>query len=131
MRIKLLLILCLLFPSIALAQQTPGPYNKYSFGGLVGTVQTVKATRALLGGYYIFNPAGTVCYLQIFNTAGTVTLGTTVPALSLGLPAGGAANIPATDPGVLFENAIKLASTTTRTGNTPCGTGMDVNIWYK
>ncbi len=110
-----------------------GGYTKYTFGGLVGTVQTVKGTAATLGGYYLFNGAATVCYLQVFDaaTATAITLGTTVPDLSFGIPAGAAANIPAVRPGISFSSGIKIASTTTRAGSTPCGTGTDVNIWYK
>lgn len=108
-------------------------YDKYSFGALVGTVQTIKGTAATLGGYYLFNPAATACYIQMFDvaTATTVTLGTTVPDQSLGIPAGSAANIPPVSPGVNWVNGIKIASTTTRLGSTPCGTGSDVNFWYK
>lgn len=111
----------------------PGGYDKYTFGALVGTVQTIKGTAANLGGWYLFNPANTVCYVQIFDVlaATAVTLGTTVPDLSLGIPAGSAANIPASRPGINFVNGIKIASTTTRDGATPCGTGTDVNFWYK
>lgn len=112
---------------------TTGGYTKYTFGALVGTVQTVKGTAATLGGWQILNSAATICYLQIFDvaTATTVTLGTTVPDQSFGWPAGAAANIPATLPGIAFANGIKIAATTTRAGSTPCGTGMDVNLFYK
>lgn len=103
----------------------------YTFSALVGTVQTVKSTAGSLVGWYLFNPAATTCYIQIFDTAGSVTLGTTAPALSFGLPAGGAANVGSNMSGVAFANAIKIASTTTRAGSTPCGTGSDVNFWYR
>lgn len=106
------------------------PYSKYSFGGLVGTVQTVKGTAAVLGGYHIMSPAATICYIQFFDvaTATTVTLGTTVPDLSLGFNPSSAANMPTL---WNFVNGIKIAATTTRTGSTPCGTGMDVNLAYQ
>jgi len=110
-----------------------GGYSKYSFGALVGTVQTVQGTATNMGGYEILNSAATICYLQMFDaaTATSITLGTTVPDLSLGFPAGAAANIPASNPGIGFTNGLKIAATTTRAGSTPCGTGMDVNIFYK
>lgn len=112
---------------------TTGGYSKYTFGALVGTVQTVKGTAATLGGYQLLNSAATICYLQLFDVASatSVTLGTTVPDQSFGWPAGAAANIPPATIGIAFANGIKIAATTTRAGSTPCGTGMDVNIWYK
>ncbi len=137
---KLLSVLFTLFllPAFALAQTNPkavvgGGYTNYTFGALVGAVQTVKGTRATFGGYHVFSPAGTVCYLQIFNVASatTVTLGATAPTLSIGFSAGGGANIPPTLPGADFPLGIKIAATTTRAGAVACGTGMDVNIWYK
>ena len=119
-----------IFPAVP---ATNGGYTKYTFGALVGTVQTVKGTEATLGGWQILNSAATICYLQIFDaaTATAITLGTTVPDQSFGWPAGAAANVPATFPGIAFTNGIKIAATTGRANSTPCGTGMDVNIWYK
>jgi len=67
--------------------QAATPCSKYSFGGLAGTVQTVKGSPAILCGYQILNTTAAVCYLQIFDTTGAVTLGTTVPDQSLGWPA--------------------------------------------
>jgi hypothetical protein len=34
-------------------------------------------------------------------------------------------------PGIYFGDGLKVAATTTRAGSTPCGTGMDVNLWYR
>jgi len=111
-----------------------GGYTPYQHAAVVGTVLAVKSSSAAtLGGWYLYNAANTPCYVQIFDvaTAGAVALGTTVPKLSLGIPAGAAANIPAVAPGILFANGIQIASTTTQAGSTPCGTGTDVNFWYK
>jgi len=110
---------------------TTGGYSAYTFGALVDTVQTVKGSAGTLGGWFILNSAATVCYVQFFDTTGAVTLGTTTPTFSLGLPAGAAANIPATRPGIAFSSGLKIAATTTRAGSTACGTGVDVNLWYK
>lgn len=110
-----------------------GGCTKYTFGALVGTVQTVKGTAGKLCGWQLINPAATICYLQIFDVASatTVTLGTTVPDQSFGWPAGAASNVPPSDVGIDFTLGIKIAATTTRANSTPCGTGMDVNLWYK
>lgn len=114
--------------------QTTNGYTPATIAALVGTVTAVKSSAAAtLGGWYLFNNAATVCYIQIFDvaTAGGVTLGVTAPTLSLGIPAGAAANIPAVSPGILFANGIQVASTTTRSNSTACGTGSDVNFFYK
>lgn len=125
---KKFLLFLLLFPSIVWGQAAT-PCSKYTFGALADSVQTVKASTAILCGYQILNTSGGVCYLQMFDTTGAVTLGTTTPSQSLGWPAGSAANIPATQPGISFTSGLKIAATTTRSGSTPCN--IDVNIWYK
>ncbi len=118
----------------SLSANATGGYTNYSQGALVGTVTAVKSSAAgTLGGFQFTNPAGTTCYVQIFDvaTAGAVTLGTTVPTISIAMLTGSVVNLPPAAPGAAFANGIQIASTTTRTGNTPCGTGTDVNIWYK
>lgn len=94
------------------------------------TVQTVKGSAGQLYSYHCFNAAAATSYVQIFDTSGAVTLGTTTPALSLGLPAGGAGNLHFTT-GVAFANAIKVAATTTATGSSAPGTAVDCNFTYK
>ena len=94
------------------------------------TVQTVKASAGSLCGWHVFNPNTSVAYLQIFDVAGSVTLGTTTPKLSLGIPAGGGANL-LVPLGISFANTIKLACTTTETGSTAPASGLTVNIFYK
>jgi hypothetical protein len=109
---------------------TTGGWTPYSFGALSTTVQTVKGSAGTLGGYFIYNPNATVTYVQIFDVSGAVTLGTTAPTLSLGIPAASAANLEKAL-GSNFANAIKIAATTTRAGSTAPGTGLDVNFDYK
>jgi hypothetical protein len=98
--------------------------------GLSITVKVVKASAGNLDGYYIYNPNASVAYVQIFNasSAGSVTLGTTVPVLSLGIPSLGAANISTL--GIAFSTGIAVASTTTATGSTANGTAVDANFWF-
>ncbi len=112
--------------SVLVTTSTP-----YTFAALVDTVQTVKNSAGSLTGWYLFNGAATTCYMQIFDVSGAVTLGTTAPTLSFGIPAGSAANVAPGTAGITFANAIKVASTTTRAGAVPCTVGSDVNFWYK
>jgi hypothetical protein len=109
-----------------------GGWSKIKYAAQTTTVQTPKGTAATFGGYYIYNPNATVAYLQVFDaaTATTITLGTTVPDMIFAIPAASAANIEITC-GVNMTNGIKLACTTTATGSTAPGTGLDMTIFYK
>jgi hypothetical protein len=98
--------------------------------GAVTTAVTVKGSSGFLYSWFLYNPNASVCYLQVFNTT-TPTLGTTVPILSLPVPATSGANIPPGSLATAFNTAISVAATTTPTGSTTCTTGMTVNLWYQ
>lgn len=99
--------------------------------GLTTTVKSVKTAQGSLGGWYIYNPNAAVGYIQIFDaaTAGAVTLGSTTPKLSIGIPSTAAANVNLGD-GVIFNNGIQIATTTTSTGATANSSPIDCNFWY-
>jgi hypothetical protein len=100
-------------------------------GSIGATVTAVKAGAGQLYGYYFYNPNASVAYVQVFDVAtGSVTLGTTTPKLSLGIPAGSAANLDISN-GVAFGTAITIAITTTRAGSTGPGSTVDYNVLYK
>lgn len=111
---------------------TTGGYSKVKYAAQTTTVQTVKGTVGTLGGYVIYNPNATVAYVQLFDvaTATTVTLGTTVPDMFIPIPATSGANV-LDGTGIAFANGIKLACTTTATGLTAPGTGLDLSVFYK
>ena len=118
---------------------TPAPvtgngWNPFLANGLTTTVTTVKGSAGELGAYHCLNPNTASAYVQIFDTAGAVTLGTTVPVLSLGLPASasgpGGGNLE-WGMGIHFANAIKVAATTTATGSTAPATALDCNFGFK
>jgi hypothetical protein len=98
--------------------------------GLTTTVTTVKSSAGELGAYHCLNPNASAAYVQIFDTSGAVTLGSTVAVLSLGLPASSGGNLEWTI-GLHFNNAIKVAATTTATGSTAPSTAVDCNFAYK
>jgi hypothetical protein len=108
---------------------TTGGWSKIKYAAQTTTVQTPKGTAGSFGGYYIYNPNATVAYVQVFDaaTATTITLGTTVPDMIFAIPATSAANIELTN-GVNMTNGIKLACTTTATGLTAPGTGLDMTV---
>jgi hypothetical protein len=118
---------------------TPAPaigngWTPFLANGLTTTVTTVKSSAGELGAYHCLNPNTSSAYVQIFDTAGTVTLGTTTPVLSLGIPASsngpGGGNLEWTV-GIHFANAIKVAVTATATGSTAPSTALDCNFAYK
>lgn len=107
-------------------------YDSMSTSTLVATVFTVKATPGVVGGFTSYNGAATVCFLQFFNaTAANVTVGTTAPAWYAPMPATGGSNLLGTIPLKFHSTAITVASTTTATGATPCGTATVVTFFYK
>jgi hypothetical protein len=101
-----------------------------SIGATVTNIGTAN-TAGAVNGWYIYNPNNSVAYVQFFNLqASSVTLGTTAPYYSIGVPALSAANL-LTSTGILHSTAISIAATTTRSGSTGPGTTVDVNIFYK
>lgn len=113
-----------------LTPSTTGGWSPSKQSALSTTVQTVKGSAGNLGGYHCLNAAAAVTYIQIFDTSGAVTLGTTTPVLSFGIPASGAGNLEFSN-GINFANAIKVAATTTAGGSSAPATAMDCNFLYK
>ena len=97
---------------------------------VTNTVLTVSTGPCSLYGYHITNP-GALAYIQFFNvaTGTTVTLGTTVPTMSIGVVSTGT---PAQkDYGQTprrFSNGLKIAATTTYNGLTAPASAQIVNI---
>ncbi len=70
--------------------------------------------------------------MQLFDVASAtaVTLGTTSPTMTFGIPAASGRFLEFAN-GINMANGIKLACTTTATGSTAPSTGLDVNVFYK
>jgi hypothetical protein len=106
--------------------------QKKVFAAQTTTVRTVKADGGVLTGWMIYNPNSSAAYVQLFDVAGgaTVTLGTTVPDLVLGL--GATTTVHVLDgTGISFQNGIKLACTTTATGSSAPSTGVELSVTYQ
>lgn len=103
--------------------------------GSIGNTKTdvgTANTPGNVGGWYFYNANATVAYVQFFNAqASAVTLGTTPPVYSLGIPATSGANVAPGMVGITHATAISIAVTTTRAGSTNTGSTVDFNIWYK
>lgn len=101
------------------------------YSGQVGsTVVQVSAVPSLIGNIVLLNTTAAKAYLQIFWLAsGSVTLGTTAPAVVIPLPANGGIALNYGDMGWLTRGTgpWSIAGTTTRTGNTEAL--IDVTVW--
>ena len=81
--------------------------------------KVVKASEALLFGWHIKNVAAAATYVQVFNkaTLASVTLGTTVPDFTIGIPSLGTSDM-ALPVGIVMNTGIVVFSTTTVGGST-------------
>lgn len=143
-RLWLLTLILALCVTLARAQQPVIPYTHLPATGgsasvdsqpkllvsLGATPTLVVARPARLGIVYCYNNTGAPAYIQLFDAASTasVTVGSTTPVLSLGIPTVLASGIGPAVIGIAFKNGIVVASTTTATGNT--GATMDCNATY-
>ena len=118
---------------VTIAAATGGYSATRVAGGLSTTVTAIQSSvQSKLGGYVLFNPNSTNAFCQIFNvaTSGAVTLGTTAPKISVGLPPFGGANIEF-ETGVDYSAGIQVAATTTESGSSALTTNITANFLFK
>lgn len=103
------------------------------------TEEEVKATAGQVFGVWFTNTATSTRWLKFYNaTAANVTVGTTTPVITLGLPGNTSDDISGVllggDHGIAFGTAITVAATTgvadADTG-APAANDVIVNIFYK
>lgn len=98
-----------------------------------GTASSTKAGLADGMGSTVYainliNGAAAVSYFQIFNLpAASVTVGTTAPLVSIGLPASAGLTISFPRGWILGGSGLTIASTTTRAGSSTAA--VDYNLW--
>ena len=114
---------------VNLTPQASGGWSVSSQTNLTSTA-TASSAAGKVGGYMFFNPNAGTAYVQVFDTTGTVTLGTTTPTLVIPIPGGAAANLELTN-GIAIASGIKLAATTTATGSTLVSSGLTCFLLYK
>lgn len=121
-------------PAVKGESTTSGGNSGARVGGLSNTATAVKSSAAgqLMGGYF-YNPAAAVTYLQVFDVAtpGAVTVGTTPPKFSFGVPPGSGAALPPNLVGADFANGIQVAATTTPAGATAPATALEPNFFFE
>jgi hypothetical protein len=100
--------------------------------GLTNSATAVKTASGVLGGFYCINPSAASAYIQFFDvaTAAGVTVGTTVPKLSFGIPTLLVDGAGPTSVGIEFLAGIQVAATTTATGSSAPGVAVDCNVFY-
>lgn len=117
--------------ALPLMADAPQPF----LNAAVTTAVNVKTAPGSMYGFVLMNTGAATCFLQIFNTtAANVTLGTTVPVLSIPVSVNSA-----TVPGITalslsnspmpFNVAMSVAATTSATGGGTCA-AMVVNILF-
>lgn len=95
------------------------------------SAQTCKAKAGRLYGYHIQNPNASDAWLQFYDVAaGSVTVGTTTPTVSLVVPGSGAIEAFFPIP-IQFGTAITYAATTTAAGGTAPTSGLVGNLFYR
>lgn len=119
------LVMILLACPAAIAQvNSPFPYRA---SALTNTVVQPKLARGVFQWGSCYNPNASVEYIQVFDTAGTVTLGTTVPTMAIPLVASTVTQLPFP---ALMLNGLQLAAATTATGNTAPGSALVCNFGF-
>jgi hypothetical protein len=102
----------------------------YSNTALAGTAMLAKTGKCSLSGFHFFNTSSTAAaYVQFFDAAAaaSVTLATTTPKMSFGIPASGGAtkSIPSR---IQFTSGMVIAATTTATGSSSAAAVVVIEI---
>lgn len=127
--------------TVNLSPTASGGWSAYGLGNTTNaaltTTQTVSAAAGKFGGYMtLINLNSSPVYIQVFDTTGAVTLGTTAPVFVIAIPAnstaanGVAANMELAN-GLAITNGIKIAATTTSNGSSTVATGVTGTILFK
>lgn len=126
---------------VNLSPSTSGGWSAYALGNTTNaaltTTQTISGSAGKFGGYMtLINLNSSPAYIQVFDTTGAVTLGTTAPNFVIAIPAnstaanGVGANMELSN-GLAITNGIKIAATTTSNGASTVATGVTGTILFK
>jgi hypothetical protein len=116
-------------PTVQTVPATSGGIPTVTTGSIGNTATSLKSSAGQVYAVWAYNNNSVMSYIQFFNTAsGSVTVGTTAPIYSLGVPpnSGGFMQLP---PGYPHSTAIVIAITTTRAGATSPSNTVDYNVW--
>ena len=87
---------------------------------ITGTALLIVGHKITLTAIHAINAVAATTFIQLFDkaTAAEVTLATTIPRWVMSIAASSAATDIMPGDGIIFENGIVAASTTTNVGNT-------------
>ena len=92
--------------------QATGGWTPYRLRAAARTNATLlKASEGKIGGWYLYNNAAYAVFLKFYDTKTVPTAGAGTPVLTLGVPAGGAANCAFDVNGLEFQNGIGFTIT--------------------
>jgi hypothetical protein len=116
--------------NVAAVLGTSNGWTAFLANAATNTKQLVKAAAGQVGLVQVWNPNTTVIYVQLFDAAslGAVTLGTTVPKLSVPIAPTANGGFAMSNPGIYFGTGIVMAVTTTATGSAAPTTAVDLNL---
>ena len=98
--------------NVGLVPRTSGGLSVVQNLDIDETEDAIKASAGQLFGWYLYNDGATEVYVKFYDdTVANVTVGSTTPVMTLGIPAGSGANV-LNGMGIAFANAITVAATT-------------------
>ena len=102
------------------------PVTNVLLRNLNATGQNVTAGENHILKFYAINVSGSAAFVQLFDlAAGSVTLGTTIPLISMPVAAtAGSAELPFDFPGLHFQIRCSAFATTTADGSTGSASGV-------
>lgn len=124
--------LAALLSSAALAQRAN--FFTWSSDTLTSAAQMVKSGPGALVAMECFNPGATQTFLQFFDSAGAVVVGTTKPTLSWAVPPGSTTGMMTPYPtgGAYFSSlGMQAAAATTATGGAAPASPLSCDVFYR
>lgn len=94
------------------------------------TAVTAKASAGVLHGLSVYNASNATVFIQVYDDAGTPTVGTTTPVIVLAVETVKFGHFTFPTP-IKFSNTIKFAATTAPTNSTAPSAAVQVTAIYK
>lgn len=108
-----------------------GGLSPLKLNALTNSAVSVKASAGQLFVIQCGNTNSTEIYVQVFNVAsGSVSVGSTVPTLSIPIAASSTGGFAMSWIGLQFSTAISVAATTTATGGSAPAIALDCNAAF-
>lgn len=109
-----------------------GGWTQNSQTSLTNTKTQISSVACNVGGYIIANPNAAFTYIQVWDLASaSVTVGTTAPTWTIGVPANGTANMMIAGGGALHATGFTIAATTSPTNSTAPSSNVQTTFFYK